>query len=96
MADMQNQHDVVYMGMNTENTTTDIRVPVTAIVKYRSLNTIWGIFPILDIESYRECQGYFSAEDKTADIKEEDELLLSASSESLDDHIQTVGDDRIG
>jgi ABC-type antimicrobial peptide transport system permease subunit len=91
MADMQNQHDVVYMGMNTENTTTDIRVPVTAIVKYRSLNTIWGIFPILDIESYRECQGYFSAEDKTADIKEEDELLLSASSESLDDIFNSAG-----
>ncbi|HEX3020640.1 MAG TPA: FtsX-like permease family protein [Chitinispirillaceae bacterium] len=85
ISDMQNQHDVVYMGMNTENTTTDVRVPVSAIVKYRSLNTIWGQFPILDIESYRECQGYFSAEAKNTDIKKEDELLLSASAESLDD-----------
>ncbi len=83
--DMQIHHDIVYMGMNTENTTTDIRVPVNAIVKYRSLNTIWGMFPILDIESYRECQGYFSAKDKVADIKKEDELLLSASSKSIDD-----------
>lgn len=83
--DMQIQHDIVYMGMSTENTTTDIRVPVNAIVKYRSLNTIWGMFPILDIESYRECLGYFSAKDKVADIKKEDELLLSASSESIDD-----------
>lgn len=83
--DMQIQHDIVYMGMSTENTTTDIRVPVNAIVKYRSLNTIWGMFPILDIESYRECLGYFSAKDKGADIKKEDELLLSASSESIDD-----------
>lgn len=85
IADMQNQHDVVYMGMNTDNTTTDIRVPVNAIVKYRSLNTIWGMFPIIDIESYRECQGYFSADAKVTDINKEDELLLSASSESLDD-----------
>ena len=83
--DMQIQHDIVYMGMSTENTTTDIRVPVNAIVKYRSLNTIWGMFPILDIESYRECLGYISAKDKVADIKKEDELLLSASSESIDD-----------
>lgn len=85
ISDMQNQHDIVYMGMSTENTTTDIRVPISAIVKYRSLNTIWGMFPILDIESYRECLGYFSAEAKVADIKKEDELLLSASTESIDD-----------
>ncbi len=88
--DMQIHHDIVYMGMNTENTTTDIRVPVNAIVKYLSLNTIWGMFPILDIESYRECQGYFSAKDKVADIKKEDELLLSASSESIDDMFSGV------
>lgn len=85
IADMQNQHDVVYMGMNTNNTTTDIRVPVTAIVKYRSLNTVWGMFPIIDIESYRECLGYFSAENKVTNVKKDDELLLASSDEDIDD-----------
>jgi ABC-type lipoprotein release transport system permease subunit len=85
LADMTRQHSVVYMGMNSENTTTDVRVPVKAIVKYRSLNTIWGQFPIMDIESYRECMGYFSAEAKSAPVDKAALDLLASSNESLDD-----------
>jgi len=83
-ADMTIKHSVVCMGMNTENTTTDIRVPVKAIVKYRSLNTIWGKFPILDIESYRECQGYFSAAAQSVPVKKETLDLFAAGDDALD------------
>ena len=83
--DMAIKHSVVYMGMNMDNATTDVRVPVRGVVKYRSLNTIWGNFPIVDIESYRECQGYFSAQAATAPVKKEDLDLLSRSDGSLDD-----------
>jgi len=85
LADMTVKHSVVYMGMNMNNTTTDVRVPVRGIVKYRSLNTIWGNFPIVDIESYRECQGYFSAQATTASVKKEDLDLLGKADGSLDD-----------
>jgi ABC-type antimicrobial peptide transport system permease subunit len=85
LSDMAVKHSVVYMGMNADNSTTDVRVPVRAIVKYRSLNTIWGNFPIVDIESYRECMGYFSAAAQTAKVKKSDLDLFNASNASLDD-----------
>jgi putative ABC transport system permease protein len=85
ISEMSIKRSLVYMGMNAENATTDVRVPVRAIVKYRSLNTIWGNFPIIDIESYRECQGYFSAQATTATVKKEALDLLATSDGSLDD-----------
>jgi ABC-type lipoprotein release transport system permease subunit len=46
---------------------------------------IWGSFPIVDIESYRECLGYFSASGKAVEVKGETKELLAKSGESLDD-----------
>jgi ABC-type antimicrobial peptide transport system permease subunit len=82
---MGSKHDVVYMGMNADNSTTDVRLPIQAIVKYRSLNSIWGQFPILDIESYRECLGYFTAQETSAPVRKAALDLLSVADESLDD-----------
>lgn len=85
LSQMSISNSVVYMGMNEDNSTTDVRVPVLSIIKYRSLNGIWGNFPLVDIESYRECQGYFSAASRSDPVKKEDLDLLSASDGSLDD-----------
>ncbi|MBN2036785.1 MAG: FtsX-like permease family protein [Chitinispirillaceae bacterium] len=85
LSNMSIKNSVIYMGMSADNSTTDIRVPVRGIVKYRSLNMIWGQFPIVDIESYRECMGYFSALAQTAELKEETATLLGKSEESLDE-----------
>jgi putative ABC transport system permease protein len=85
LSTMSRRTDLIYMGMSADNATTDIRVPVCGVVKYRSLNGIWGQFPIVDIESYRECQGYFSAFTQTAEVKKETADLLKKSDESLDD-----------
>lgn len=78
------RNSVVYMGMSADNATTDIRAPVRGIIKYRSLNTIWGQFPIVDIESYRECQGYFSAMAQTAEVAPETQELLDKTDDDLD------------
>jgi hypothetical protein len=54
--------NVVMMGMTSGiNTTTDIRFPVKGIIRYGALNQIFGHFCLVDIESYRECLGYFTA-----------------------------------
>jgi hypothetical protein len=76
---------LVFMGLNSDaNAPTDIRLPITGIIKYRSLNTFWGMFPIMDIESYRECMGYFPAHDTTKAIDQHDKLLLSLNESELD------------
>ena len=79
------KNSIVYMGLNTDNSTTDVRATIRGIVKYRSLNTIWGNFPIMDIESFRECMGYFAAQAKPDSIKKENQDLLASADVSLND-----------
>ncbi|MBN1823903.1 MAG: FtsX-like permease family protein [Endomicrobiales bacterium] len=76
---------VVLMGMNVDNSSTDVLFPVKGIIRYRSLNTIFGHFSLCDIESYRECMGYFSAFDRNVNIPDEQQSLLEMGSESIDD-----------
>ncbi|MDP2865239.1 MAG: FtsX-like permease family protein, partial [Elusimicrobiota bacterium] len=77
--------NVVMMGMTSGiNTTNDIRFPVTGINKYGALNQIFGHFCLVDIESYRECLGYFTAADMAAQIPEEEKELLGLEGSDLD------------
>ncbi len=72
----------VFMGFTESNSSSDIRVPVRGIIRYRALNSIWGNFSIIDIESYRRALGYFSASDMKENIREDRKKLLAA--ENLD------------
>jgi ABC-type lipoprotein release transport system permease subunit len=73
----------VLMGFNEDNSTTDIRLGVKGIIEYKALNTLWGHFVIIDIESYRRCLGYFAASDKV-DISASDRKLFSMADDNLD------------
>lgn len=76
---------VVMMGMSGGmNTTSDIRFPVRGIVRYGALNQIFGHFCLVDIESYRECLGYFTSADMAAQVTKEEKALLSLEGADLD------------
>ncbi len=76
---------VVMMGMSGGmNTTSDIRFPVRGIVRYGALNQIFGHFCLVDIESYRECLGYFTAADMSAQVTKEEKKLLTLEGGDLD------------
>ncbi len=74
--------DPVFMGFSEGNSSSDIRVPIKGIIRYRALNTMWGHFAIMDIESYRRALGYFSAADSKVNITSARKKLLE--SENLD------------
>ena len=75
----------VMMGMSSGiNTTSDIRFPIKGIVRYRALNKIFGHFCLVDIESYRECLGYFTAADMAAQVPKEEKKLLGMEGSDLD------------
>jgi ABC-type lipoprotein release transport system permease subunit len=78
------KNNAVFMGMSDGGSTTDIRLPVKGIIRFNALNTIWGHFAIMDIESYRQCLGYFSAEDSSAAIPKEKKKILSLNEKDLD------------
>ncbi|MBU2573487.1 MAG: FtsX-like permease family protein [Elusimicrobia bacterium] len=76
---------VVMMGMTSGiNTTSDIRFPVRGIVRYGALNQIFGHFCLVDIESYRECLGYFTAADMSVQVPKEEKKLLGMEGPDLD------------
>ena len=76
---------VVMMGMTSGiNATSDIRFPIKGIVEYGALNQIFGHFCIVDIESYRECLGYFTAADMAAQVPKEEKKLLGMEGADLD------------
>ena len=91
MSDLVVKNSVVYMGMNAENTTTDIRLGVKGIIKYRSLNNIWGSFPIVDIESYRTCMGYFSKANQSAPVSKTAMGLLSVDEKNIESFFSDAG-----
>lgn len=75
----------VMMGMTSGiNTTSDVRFPVKGIIKYGALNRIFGHFCLVDIESYRECLGYFTAADMSAQVGDEEKKLLVMEASDLD------------
>ncbi len=75
---------IVFLGYNDNNTTMDVRVDIRGIFRYKALNTIFGHFSLIDIESYRECLGYFSAESKTVELTDDKKKILSEGNESID------------
>ncbi|MEW6515636.1 MAG: FtsX-like permease family protein [candidate division FCPU426 bacterium] len=83
-ADLLTMDSVVMMGMNVENSSTDVRFPVKGIIKYRALDTILGHFCITDIESYRECMGYFSASAQKIPVAKDNQNILAMQDSNLD------------
>jgi hypothetical protein len=63
------------MGFGTENSS-NVKVPVVGIYRSQSLNSVWDEISILDIESFRECFGYYTAKDVTVEIPPEQRKLL--------------------
>jgi putative ABC transport system permease protein len=83
-ASLSIKNDIVFMGMNDDNSTHDIRLPVSGIIRYKALNSIWGHFVLVDIESYRQCLGYFAANEKTVELQPAEKALLSMDDGNLD------------
>jgi putative ABC transport system permease protein len=79
------KNNLVLMGFNDDNSTSDIRLGIKGVIKYRALNHVWGHFIIIDIESFRQCMGYFSASEKTKIIPPEQKALFSMDNANLDD-----------
>ena len=74
--------NVVFLGYNEKNTSLDVRLDIKGVVKFKGLDNIFGHFNIVDIESYRECLGYFSAREKAVEISEEKKKIFE--SDNLD------------
>jgi ABC-type lipoprotein release transport system permease subunit len=86
-ADLSNldvRSDLVFMGASVANSTMDVRVSVTGVMKYKALNKIWGsYYCIVDIESFREAHNYVTGADSAVDLSQAEAALLAT--EDLED-----------
>jgi len=66
-----------------EANSTDKDVPIRGIIRFRSLNALMQELTIMDIETYREIFGYFTARDVVSELPPEQDALLAAGEEDL-------------
>lgn len=84
--------DMVLMGFNQENTATDLRLPIDGVFRYRALNTLFGSFALVDIESYRQCLGYIRADEgENVAISSADSALFAMEGDNLDNLFSDAG-----
>jgi ABC-type lipoprotein release transport system permease subunit len=74
------RNEFVFIGWGDGNLNTDILLPVIGIINFKTLNVLWSDVSFMDIESYRECFGYFTAADIMEELSEEklDEFSLGS------------------
>lgn len=84
IAELKYSDNIAFMGFSTDNSTSDIRLSIKGIIKYRALNKIWGDFVLMDIESFRQCQGYFTSLDNSVELSDEEKQLLELGSNELE------------
>ncbi len=75
--------NLVFMGMS-KDTGKDIRLPVKGVMRYRDYNHMWGYFSLMDIESFRECFNYVTAEDSAKNIPAEKKKIFEIKDDNMD------------
>jgi ABC-type lipoprotein release transport system permease subunit len=75
--------ELVLIGWSGESINSNVLVPIKGIVKFKRLHVVWQSVCFMDIESFRECFGYFSALDKSGTREEEEQLLALESEDDI-------------
>lgn len=82
---LRTEDEPVMMGMSADLTGGDVRIPIIGMFNFKALDTALNEINFVDIESFRECAGYFTAQDTQVVVSEENADLLNADTENLDD-----------
>jgi ABC-type lipoprotein release transport system permease subunit len=83
------ESNLILMGINAGGSQMDIKTPVIGIFRYKIFDSLWGGnesqagWNILDLESFRECFAYNTAEDTVTNLTGEEKKIFG-SEDSLD------------
>jgi putative ABC transport system permease protein len=80
--DLETRDSLALEGFGEVNST-NMDVPVVGIMRFKSLNTLFQQATIIDIESYRQLFGYYTAEDLVQKLPSKEDALLSAGEDTL-------------
>lgn len=87
------RHSIAVEGFGEPNSTNK-ELPIVGVIRFKSLNTVMQEITIMDIESYREIFGYFTAQDIVEQLPPKQAALLSAGEDALfsEGDIYSTGD----
>jgi len=88
-AEVTLKHDIVLMGYSSKNATSDVKVPVKGIFRYKALHSMWRELSVMDMHSFRECMNYIGADEKI-DLDTREAALLSADIDNPDSFFSSV------
>jgi ABC-type lipoprotein release transport system permease subunit len=74
-------HELVFMGWGESTLNTDIRLSIVGITKFKVLDYAMHEMCFMDIESFRECFGYFTAESTLEDLTPQEKSALAMTSD---------------
>ena len=77
------QRSDLALGGFGEPNSTDLTLPIRAITRFKSLNNLMQEISIMDIESFRQIFGYYTAADVVQELPPEQEALLASGEEDL-------------
>jgi putative ABC transport system permease protein len=80
--DLETRDTLALEGFGEVNST-NMDVPVVGIMRFKSLNTSFRQISIMDIETYRQLFGYYTAEDVVQKLPPKEDALLSAGEDTL-------------
>jgi len=72
------RHEIVLMGFSNSMSSSDLRMNIVGVGRFRALNTIWGHFALTDIESYRTVQGYLREDEKVATLTADQSNVMNS------------------
>jgi len=72
------RHEIVLMGFSNSMSSSDLRLNVMGVGRFRALNTIWGHFALTDIESYRTVQGYLRQDEKAVTLTDDQRNMMAS------------------
>ncbi|MBP7653923.1 FtsX-like permease family protein [Candidatus Dependentiae bacterium] len=81
---LNTKNELIFMGFNEKNSALDIRTKIKSIIKFSSLNNIWGHINFCDIESFRECFGWVTSKDKQIELSKGENRLLNIDETNLE------------
>ncbi len=81
-ADLVTRSSLALEGFGEPNAT-NMDVPVKGIVRFRSLNSLMNEVTLMDIETYREIFGYYTARDIVQELPPGQDALLAAGEDDL-------------
>ena len=82
MPNLETRSSLALEGFGESNSTNK-DVPIVGVMRFRSLNSLMQEVTIMDIETYREIFGYFTAQDVVEQLPPEQNALLSAGEDAL-------------